>query len=279
MKREKLDKQFSKFLDILKQLYINIPFTYALMQMPSYAKFLKEILSSKKKLEEVSVVKLTEKYSAIHQNKLPQKLGDSGSFKIPCTVGGAHFEKALCDSGFSINLMPFSIFRKLELGEMKDAGVSLQLADQSTKRPKGIIENILVRFDKFVFPVEFIVLEMDENTEVPLILGRPFLATGRTIIDVYQGQLILRVDEERVIFDMQKMMKFAEDESSSSFFQIDLLYDLVDEYKDNQLITDSLERCLARSGTINDDNPIIREEAEILKKSQKMRKSHKREFY
>ncbi|XP_070051101.1 uncharacterized protein [Nicotiana tomentosiformis] len=194
MKREKLDKQFSKFLDILKQLYINIPFTNALMQMPSYAKFLKEILSSKRKLEEVSVVKLTEKYNAILQNKLPQKLGDSGSFTIPCTVGVVHFEKALCDS------------------------------------------------------------------------GRPFLATGRAIIDVHQGQLILRVDEERVIFDMQKMMKFPRDESSSSCFQIDLLDDLVDEYKDNQLITYSLERYLARSGTISDDNPIIREEAEILEK-------------
>nr|XP_009798915.1 PREDICTED: uncharacterized protein LOC104245057 [Nicotiana sylvestris] len=143
--------------------------------MPSYAKFLKEILSSKRKLEEVSVVKLTEKCSDILQNKLPQKLGDPGSFTISCTVGGTHFEMALCDS-----------------------------ADQSTKGPKGIIENILVRVDKFVFPVDFIVLEMEENTEVPFILGRSLLATGRAIIDVHQGQLILRVDEERVIFDMQK---------------------------------------------------------------------------
>ncbi|XP_070055929.1 uncharacterized protein [Nicotiana tomentosiformis] len=89
---------------------------------------------------------------------------------------------------------------------------------------------------------------------------------GRAIIDVHQGHLILRVDEERAIFDMQKMMKFLGDESSSSCFQIDLLDDLVDEYKDNQLISDSLERCLARSGTISDDNPIIREQAEILEK-------------
>ncbi|XP_070031669.1 uncharacterized protein [Nicotiana tomentosiformis] len=183
MKREKLDKQFSKFLDILKQLYIDIPFTEALTQMPSYAKFLKVILSGKRKLEEVSTVKLTEKCA-------------------------------------SINLMHFSIFRKLALGELKDTGVSLQLADQSTKRPKGIIENVLVRVDKFVFPVDFIVLEMEKNTEVPLILGRPFLATGRANIDVHQGQFILRVDEERVIFDMQKMMKFPLNESSSYCFQI-----------------------------------------------------------
>ncbi|XP_070008726.1 uncharacterized protein [Nicotiana sylvestris] len=266
MKRENLDKQFSKFLDILKQLYINIPFTDALTQMPSYAKFLKEILSSKRKLKDVSVVNLTEKCSAILQNKLPQKLGDPGSFTIPYTVGGAHFEKALCDSGASINLMHFPIFRKLEFGKMKDTGVSLQLADQSTKRPKGIIENVLIRVDKFVFPVDFILLEMEENIEVPLILGRPFLATGRAIIDVHQGQFILRVDEERVIFYMQKMMKFPGNEPSSSCFQIDLLDDLVEEYKDNQLINDSLERCLARSGTISDDNTVIREQAEILEK-------------
>ncbi|XP_009616880.1 uncharacterized protein [Nicotiana tomentosiformis] len=191
MKREKLDKQFSKFLVILKQLYINIPFTYALTQMPSYAKFLQEILSSKRKLEEVSVVKLTEKYSAILQNKLPQKLGDPGSYKISCTVKGTHLEKALCDSGALINLMSFSIFRKLELGEMKDAGVSLQLADQSTKRPKENIENILVRVNKFVFPLDFIVLEIEKNTEAPLILGRPFCATWRANIDDHRGQLIL----------------------------------------------------------------------------------------
>ncbi|XP_075097969.1 uncharacterized protein LOC142175284 [Nicotiana tabacum] len=229
MKREKRDKQFSKFMDILKQLYINIPFTEALTQMPSYAKFLKGILSRKRKLEDVSVVKLTEKCSIILQNKLPQKLVDPTSFTIPYTLGSAHFEKILCDS---------------ELGETKDIGVLLQLANQ----------------------IHFIALEMEENIEVPLILGKPFLATGRAIIDVHQGQLILRVDEERVIFDMQKIMKFPGDESSSSYFQIDLLNDLANEHKDDQLITHSLERCLTRSGITSADNHTIREEAEILKK-------------
>nr|XP_009765705.1 PREDICTED: uncharacterized protein LOC104217216 [Nicotiana sylvestris]XP_016466509.1 PREDICTED: uncharacterized protein LOC107789246 [Nicotiana tabacum] len=154
--------------------------------------------------------------NAILQNKLPQKLGDPGSFTIPCTLGGVYFEKALCDSGASINLMSFSIFRKLDLGEMKDISVSLQFVDQSTKKPKGIIKNMLVRVDKFVFPVDFIVLEMKECPDEPIILGRPFLATGRAIIDVHQGQLILRVDEERVIFYMQKILRFSGDESPSS---------------------------------------------------------------
>ncbi|XP_070020213.1 uncharacterized protein [Nicotiana sylvestris] len=266
MKRENLDGQFSKFLEILKQIHINIPFTDALLQMPSYAKFLKEILSSKRKLEEVSVVMLTKKCSAILQNKLPQKLGNPGSFTIPCTLGGVYFEKALCDSEALTNLMPFSIFRKLDLGEMKDIGVSLQFADQSTKKPKGIIENVLVRVDKFVFPVDFIVLEMKECLDEPIILGRPFLATGREIIDVHQRQLILRVDEERVILDMQKILRFLGDEASSSCFSIDMISDLADEFKDDQLISDSMERCLTKSSTAQDDDPAIRREAEILEK-------------
>nr|XP_009784062.1 PREDICTED: uncharacterized protein LOC104232536 [Nicotiana sylvestris] len=266
MKGEKLDDQFVKFLEILKQIHISIPFTDALLQMPSYAKFLKEILSSKRKLEEVSVVMLTEKWSAILQNKIPQKLGDPGSFTISCTLGGVYFEKALCDSGASINLMPFSIFRKLDLGEMKDISVSLQFAYQSTKKPKGIIKNVLVRLDKFVFPVDFIVLEMKECPDKPIILGRPFFATGRAIIDVHQGQLILRVDEERVIFYMQKIQRFSGDEASSSCFSIDMISDLADEFKDDQLIFDSMERCLTESGTAQDDNPTIRREAKILEK-------------
>nr|XP_016512394.1 PREDICTED: uncharacterized protein LOC107829456 [Nicotiana tabacum] len=201
--------------------------TNALTQMPSYAKFLKEILSSKR-IKRTSVVKLTEKYSAILQNKFPQKFGDPCSFTIPCTVGGTHFEKALCDFGASINLMPFSIFQKSKLGDIKNTVVFLQLANQSTKKAKGIIENVLVRVDKFVFPVDFIVMKIEENTDIPLILGKPFLATGRAIIDVHQGQLILRVDEEKVIFDMQKMMRYPDDDSSSSYFTIDLLNDLAD---------------------------------------------------
>ncbi|XP_075078238.1 uncharacterized protein LOC142164299 [Nicotiana tabacum] len=169
------------------QIHINIPFTDALLQMPSYAKFLKEILSSKRKLEEFSVVMLTKKCSAIPQNKLPQKLGDPDNFTIPCTLGGIYSENALCDSGTSINLIPFSICRKLDLGKMKGVGVSLQFLDQSTKKPKGIIENVLVRVDRFVFPVDFIVLEMKECPDEPIILGRPFLATGSAIIDVHQA--------------------------------------------------------------------------------------------
>ena len=171
---------------MFKKLQINIPFADVLKQMPNCVKFMKEIISNKRKLEEHETVALTEECSAILQKKLPPKLKDPGSFTIPCTIGDSFFDKALCDLGASINLMSFSVFRKLGFGEAKPTTVSLQLADRSIKYPRGIIEDILVKVDKFIFPVDFIMLDMEEDQEIPIILGRPFLATGRTLTDVHQ---------------------------------------------------------------------------------------------
>ncbi|XP_070057827.1 uncharacterized protein [Nicotiana tomentosiformis] len=167
--REKLDKQFEKYLGMLRQVNVNLPFTEVLSQMPAYAKFLKEILIKKRRIEETSVVKLTEHCSAILPKKLPQKCEDSWSFTIPCSLGTLNFDKSLCDSGASINLMPF--YRKLEneLGEIRPAPISLQLIDQTTIISEGMVEDILVRVDKFVFPVDFIVVNIEENKEVPFI--------------------------------------------------------------------------------------------------------------
>ena len=182
LKQSKDDKNFLKFLEVFKKLHINIPFAEALAQMPSYAKFLKDILSKKRRLEDHETVMLTEECSAIIQNKLPSKLKDPGSFTIPCNIGNIEFTKALCDLGASINLMPLSVFRKLGLGDVKPTSVSLQLADRSVTYPKGIVEDVLVKVDKFIFLVDFIVLDMEEDREVPLILGRPFLAIGKALI-------------------------------------------------------------------------------------------------
>ncbi|KAK4731277.1 hypothetical protein R3W88_024265 [Solanum pinnatisectum] len=207
MKREKLDKYFGKFLEILKQLHMNIPFAEVITQMPAYAQFLKEVLSSKRKLEETLAVKLNAHCSAILQNKLPQKCGDPSSFTIPCALGTARFDKSLCDSGASINILLLSIFKKLE-GEfriIKSISMSLQLAKQSAIILEGIVEDVLVMVEKLVFPVDFIVVNMEENKEVPLIFGRPFLATGRAILDVYEGKLLLRVGEEKIAFNMKKV--------------------------------------------------------------------------
>ncbi|XP_075504480.1 uncharacterized protein LOC142541916 [Primulina tabacum] len=107
-------------------------------------------------------------------NKLPPKLKDPGSFSIPCTIGNSNFNKALCDLGASINLMPYSCFEKLGIGEVKPTTISLQLADRSIKYPRGVIGDVLVKVDKFIFSVDFVVLDMEEDREIPLILGRPF---------------------------------------------------------------------------------------------------------
>ncbi|MEQ5220379.1 retropepsin-like aspartic protease, partial [Morganella morganii] len=96
--------------------------------------------------------------------------------------GGTTFNRALADLGASINLMPFALYRQLKLGTLKPTRMSIQLADQYTKYPRGIVEDILVRVDKFIFPVDFVILDMDPDVEIPLILGRPFLATARALI-------------------------------------------------------------------------------------------------
>ncbi|XP_073121149.1 uncharacterized protein [Henckelia pumila] len=200
LKKAKLDSQFGKFLEVFKKLNINIPFADALMQMPSYAKFLKEILSNKRKLEEHAMISLTKNCSAL----------------------------ALCDLGASINLMPYSVFRKLSLGEPKSTRMSLQLADRYIKYPRGIIEDVLVKVDKFIFPVDFVVLDMEEDLDMPLILGRHFLATGKTLIDVQKGELLLRVGEEKISFDVFNALKFFQ--NNEECFQLDVVDSLLFDY-------------------------------------------------
>ena len=178
LKKSKLEKQFAKFLDIFKKLHINIPFLEALENIPSYVKFMKMILASKK-LEEYGIITLTEECSAILQKKLPPKLQDPGSFAIPFSIGNQISRKALCDLGARINLVPLSMFKRLKLGEPKLTTISLQLVDRSYQHPQGIIENVLVKVGKFVLPMDFIILDMEEDDSVPIILGRPFPATGK----------------------------------------------------------------------------------------------------
>ncbi|XP_062080572.1 uncharacterized protein LOC133785339 [Humulus lupulus] len=117
--------------------------------MPNYVKFMKEVVSKKRRLEDFETGKLTEECSAILQKKLPQKVKDPGSFTIPCTIGGSSFDKALCDLGASINLMPLLVFKKLGVGEVKPTTITLQLADQSLTYPRGVIEDVLVKVEIF----------------------------------------------------------------------------------------------------------------------------------
>ncbi|KAK5841697.1 hypothetical protein PVK06_004019 [Gossypium arboreum] len=186
--------------------------------MPTYAKFLKEFLTNKRKFEDLSTVELNEECSAILQNKLPTKLKDPKSFTIPCLIGNLNVEKTLVDLGTSTNLKPYKMFKQLGLGEPKPTRMSIQVADRSIKYPRGIIEDVLVKVDKFIFPVNFIVLDMDEDVEVPLILGRPFLATARVVIDVGDGKLVLRVGDEEMIFEIYNAIRFSREQDDSCYF-------------------------------------------------------------
>ncbi|PIN04694.1 DNA-directed DNA polymerase [Handroanthus impetiginosus] len=213
----------------LEKLHINIPLAEALEQMPSYVKFMKDILSKKRRLGDYETVALTEECSAIIQNKLPPKLKDPG-------------RRALCDLGVSINLMPYSIYRTLGLGEAKPTSITLQLADRSLTYPNGVIEDILVKVDKFIFPADFVVLDMEVDSEVPIIFGRSFLATRRTLIDVQKGELTMRVQDQQITFNVFKAMKFPNE--SDECFAISLFDNLAGNESIAKQPLDPLERAL-----------------------------------
>ncbi|KAK8593320.1 hypothetical protein V6N12_045403 [Hibiscus sabdariffa] len=198
LKKQEQDYQFKKFFDILKQVHINLPLVEALQQMPNYAKFLKDMVSRKKRIEEFETAAATETCLALMHNKIPTKKTDPGSFTIECSVGHNYSTKALCDPGASINLMPKSVFQKLNIGEAKPTIVMLQLADHSFVQPEGKIEDILVQVDKFIFPADFLILDCEADENAPIILGKPFLATRRVLLDFGNEELILRVDDQQV---------------------------------------------------------------------------------
>ena len=131
---------------------------------------------------------------------LPPKLQDPVSFSIPFSIGNSVLGKALCDLGESINLMPLSMFKRLKLGEVKPMTISLQLDDRSYQHPRSVIENVLMKVDKFLFSADFVILDMEEDDKVPIILGRPFLATRKAQINVQEGEIKLRVQGDEVTF-------------------------------------------------------------------------------
>ncbi|GJZ81307.1 reverse transcriptase domain-containing protein [Tanacetum coccineum] len=178
LRKEKDEVQQKKFLENLKQLHIILPFIEALAQMPKYAKFLKGLLTNKIRLEEACKIIINDRCSAVLLNKLLSKEKDPGSFTIPCDIGQLHIDNALADLGASISLMPYTMYKKLGLGEPKATRMSLELADRYARRFKSSI-----------------------------ILGRPFLAIARAMIDVFNKKITLRVGGDEVIFDVDQSIK------------------------------------------------------------------------
>ncbi|GJS62438.1 reverse transcriptase domain-containing protein [Tanacetum coccineum] len=189
-----------KIFQIFQDLRFDISFADALLLMPRFAPTIKNLLMNKENLFELAKIPLNENCSTMLLKKLPEKFGDPDKFLIPCDFPGMDICYALADLGTSTNLMPLSIWKKLSLPELTPTRMTLELVDRSITRPKGLAEDVFVKFVKFHFPTDFVVVDFEADPRVPLILGRSFLRTGRALIDVYKGELILRNGDERLIF-------------------------------------------------------------------------------
>ncbi|GJS68330.1 reverse transcriptase domain-containing protein [Tanacetum coccineum] len=194
--REKDDILALKFMEIFRNLHFELSFADALIHMPKFAPMFKKMLNNKDKLIELSKTPLNENCSAVVLKKLPEKLGDPGRFLIPCDFSEFDNCLALVDLGASINLMPLSIWKKLGLPGLNDTKMVLELSDRTISKPTGVAENVFVKVGKFYFPTDFVVLDFIVDPRVPLILGRPFFRTSHALIDVYEGEIILRNDDQ-----------------------------------------------------------------------------------
>nr|GEU77120.1 hypothetical protein [Tanacetum cinerariifolium] len=194
--REKDDILAAKFMEIFRDLHFKLSFANALIHMSKFAPMFKKLLNNKDKLIELTKMPLNENYSAVVLKKLPEKLGDPGRFLIPCDFSEFDNCLALEDLGASINLMSLSVWKKLRLPTLNDTKMVLELADRIISKPTGVAKTVFVKVGKFYFPAYFVVLDFVADPRVPLILGRPFLSTARELIDVYEGEIILRHDDQ-----------------------------------------------------------------------------------
>ena len=220
LRSKKKASQQAGILKVLRQVKVNIPLLDIIKQVPVYAKFLKDLCTIKKGLGIEKKAFLTEQVSAIIQSKNPVKYKDLGSPTISVNIGGTCIDKSLLDLGASVNLLPYSVYMQLGLGELKPTNITLSLANQSVKIPKGIVEDVLVKVDKFYYPVDFVVLDTEpiENgpNHVPIILGRPFLATANAIINCRNGVMQLTFGNmtlEMNIFHLNNKHKLVETEN------------------------------------------------------------------
>ncbi|XP_070025788.1 uncharacterized protein [Nicotiana sylvestris] len=197
----------------------------AFQEMPGFAKYLKDLIT-KKRTTKNEVVNVTHRVSSIIATSTIQKKEDSRAFTILCTIGAHDFARSLCDNGASINLMPLAIDKQAGLGMPRPRSMRLQMADRSIKRLVGIIVDVLVKVGKFHLPTEFVILDCAVDKEIPIILGRPFLATGRALMDSEQNEIKFRVNDEEVTFQASKGMKLPHEYESIS------VIDVVDEVED-----------------------------------------------
>ncbi|XP_075086408.1 uncharacterized protein LOC142169098 [Nicotiana tabacum] len=208
-------------------------------------------MSRKFDFQDLSTVTLTQTCSAVVTRPMAQKVSDLGSFTIPCTIGSYTFAKALCYLGASINLMPLAIYTKLGIGRARQTSMLLQLADRTVKRPTGILDDVLVQMGKFVFPANFVILDCQVDEEIPIILGRPFLATGRALIDYETGELKMRLNNEEIIFNVQQSIRRPSEFANCSLVEA---VDVILQEEDETLnVKDLLEAYLMNLEEMDDE--------------------------
>ena len=190
-----------------------------LMNVPGYEKMIKEAVTGKGRAESAKTAFLNAECSAVvlGTNDSPQKLGDPGSFLIFCTFTNDFSCDALADLGASINLMPYSMFLKLKLGELKPTNMTIRLADRSCQVPMGVAEDVLVFVGEFQFLVDFVILDMKADRRVPIILGRPFLYTADAIIRVKDRKISLGYKDLRINFSIDRTMTHSYSTDSECF--------------------------------------------------------------
>ncbi|XP_074289375.1 uncharacterized protein LOC141614529 [Silene latifolia] len=240
--KSKLDTQLKRFMEVVKNLQVSVPFTDLITQVAAYAKFLIDILTRKRSFDEVETVAFTQKCTAVMHATIPPKLKDPGSFSIPCHIGHLAISKALCDSGASVNVMSYSICKKLNMGQLNITNMTLQMADRSLQRPLGVLEDVPVRIGKYFILVDFVILDMAEDVHIPIILGRPFLHTAGAIIDLGRGRLTLVLGDDRITFDLEKSLKQPMIEETCN--RIDIIDLTVDDSLSLNLDRDPLEIAL-----------------------------------
>ncbi|GKD88808.1 reverse transcriptase domain-containing protein [Tanacetum coccineum] len=211
---DKPSAQHSRFLKMFKQLRLKIGLKDALVEMPKFNKWLSGLLRNKEKLEEIAIITVNAECSAIIMNKVPEKLEDLGKFLIPCALQELDRTSALADSRASINLLPYSIYKKLRLGALTPTRMTLELANRSITHPMGIAEDVVVRVDGFTFLADFVVVNFEPDPRVPIILVRPFLCTAKALIDLYEEKLTLRVGSDELVFYAEKSEKSKNNSSS-----------------------------------------------------------------
>ncbi|GKB99886.1 reverse transcriptase domain-containing protein [Tanacetum coccineum] len=234
-RHEKANDQIEKFYEIFKDLSFEISLTDALILMPKFASTLKALIGNKEKLSKMARTPLNKHCSAVILNKIPEKLGDPSKFLIPCDFPRMDVCLALADLGTSINLMPLSVWKKLSLPELTPTCMTLEHVDRSITQPIGIAEDVDVKVGKFQFLAYFVVVDFDADPRVPLILGRSFLKTGRALIDVYEGELTLRVEKEAITFNLDQTSRYSSNYDYMTANRIDVIEMACEEYSQEVL--------------------------------------------